>query len=97
MVALDEKKNNNLDEKKSKPHEKVVLLIGWKKKIKNLKKNTHIEGLITLSRQDFHIVHHIQPLLHPSKHHVLAVEVGGVGTRDEELRPVGVRTGVGHW
>mmetsp|Transcript_11518 Transcript_11518/g.29170 ORF Transcript_11518/g.29170 Transcript_11518/m.29170 type:complete len:241 (+) Transcript_11518:18-740(+) len=43
-----------------------------------------------------HLLDHVHSFEHLAQHHVLAVEVRGGRRRDEELRPVGVGSGVGH-
>jgi len=44
----------------------------------------------------FHLLHHVHPLHHRSKHHVLSVQPCCLGSAEEELRAIGVLASVSH-
>src|SRR5262245_11273211 len=55
-----------------------------------------VRWLTALSATRLNGLHDVRPLRHLAEDHVLAVEPGRDHGRDEELRAVGVRAGVGH-
>ena len=55
-----------------------------------------LAGLSRLGAEALDLLHHVHSLNHLAEHHVLPVQPLGLGSAEEELRAIGVRTSVGH-
>merc|ERR1712167_278070 len=53
-------------------------------------------GLAGLGALGFNLLHHVHPLKHLAKDNMLAIEVRGRHSGNEELASIGVRSRVGH-
>jgi len=84
------------DDRKKIPHQIISDRTRFSRELATVSDLNRLGGPSTARTDLLNGPHHIHPLHNLTEHAVLTVEPLGLGRANEELRSVGVRTGVGH-